>query len=88
MEVYGGQRNSIHHNVARQNNNFVELGNPRSQDNDIAYNLVTSTLKAPSGLVTRGAMDRYGPVFRTRFYNNTALPDRKARLRHPVLPRL
>ena len=71
VEVYGGQRNSIHHNVARQDNTFVELGNPRSQDNDIAYNLVTSTLKGSSGLVTRGAMDRYGPVFRTRFYNNT-----------------
>jgi hypothetical protein len=72
VEVYGGQRNSIHHNVARQNNNFVELGNARSQDNDIAYNLITSTLKAPAILVTRGAMDRYGPVYRTRFYNNTA----------------
>jgi hypothetical protein len=71
VEVYGGQRNRVHHNVARQNNNFIELGNPRSQDNDIAYNLVTSTLRSANMLVTRGAMDHYGPVYRTRFYNNT-----------------
>jgi hypothetical protein len=71
VEVYGGQRNRIHHNVSQQNNTFVELGNSRSQDNDIAYNLITSTLRLGNMLVTRGAMDKYGPVYRTRFYNNT-----------------
>jgi hypothetical protein len=42
IEVYGGQRNKIHHNIAWNNNTFTELGTSRSADNTFAYNLVTA----------------------------------------------
>lgn len=72
VEVYGGQRNRIHHNRAINNNNFTELGNPRSSDNTFAYNVVTSTLRDGHFLTTRGGSDtKYGPVYRTKAYNNT-----------------
>lgn len=72
ISVYGGQRNSIHHNDAWQNNNFLELGHSRTLDTTVAYNKVGSTLKIATFLVTRGPNDDYGPVARTRAYNNTA----------------
>ena len=72
VEVYGGQRNRIHHNRAINNNNFTELGNPRSADNTYAYNVVTATLAAGHFLTTRGGGDtKYGPIYRTKAYNNT-----------------
>ena len=71
VEVYGGQRNVIHHNRAINNNNFTELGNPRSSDTTYAYNVVTSTLKDGHFLTTRGSGSGYGPVYRTKAYNNT-----------------
>lgn len=71
VEVYGGSRNLIHHNKAADNHNFTELGKAPSADNTYAYNLVTSSLKQANFLVTRGPSDEYGPVFRTRLYNNT-----------------
>ena len=72
VEVYGGQRNRIHHNRAMNNNNFSELGNPRSSDNTLAYNVVTSTLRDGHFLTTRGGSDtKYGPVYRTKAHNNT-----------------
>jgi hypothetical protein len=71
IEVYGGRRNSIHHNRASENNTFTELGKSSSADNVYAYNMVTSTLPTANFLVTRGSGDGYGPVYRTRVYNNT-----------------
>jgi hypothetical protein len=72
VDIYGGQRNVVHHNVGRQNHGFVELGHPRAVDNVIAYNEVTSTLPFTTFLVTRGARDlRYGPVYGTTAYNNS-----------------
>jgi hypothetical protein len=71
VEVFGGQRNRIHHNRAMNNNNFTELGNPRSADNTYAYNVVTSTLRDGHFLTTRGSKSGYGPVYRTKAYNNT-----------------
>ena len=72
VEVYGGQRNRVHHNRAMNNNNFTELGNPRSADNTFAYNVVTSTLRDGHFLTTRGGSDqKYGPVYRTKAYNNS-----------------
>jgi hypothetical protein len=71
VEVFDGHRNVIHHNVASQNNNFVELGGAGASDNVIAYNSVTSTLRAAAMIVTRGANDHYGPVLRTRFIHNS-----------------
>lgn len=70
VEVFGGQRNRIHHNTALENHNFSELGNPRSADNVYAYNQVTSTLESGRFLTTRGG-GRWGPVRGTRAYNNS-----------------
>jgi chitodextrinase len=71
VEVYGGQGNNIHHNVAVDNHDFSELGNPRSADNTFAYNLVRSSLAGSTFLITRGGASSLGPVLRTRAYNNT-----------------
>jgi hypothetical protein len=71
VEIYGGQNNHIHHNVAEQNDAFTELGDARSANNTFAYNLVRSTLTSSTFLVTRGAASSFGPVLGTRAYNNT-----------------
>jgi hypothetical protein len=71
IEIYGGKSNSIHHNTARQNHGFVEVGNSRSADNTLAYNVVTSTLTKSSFAVARGASDSWGPTYRTKLYNNS-----------------
>lgn len=71
IEVYGGQRNHIHHNQAVDNDVFTELGNPRSADNTYAYNMVRSALADSVFAVTRGAESGYGPVTGTRLYNNS-----------------
>ena len=71
FDIYGGQRNSIHNNIARQNLNFMEVGNSRAADNTLAYNLVTSTLTSANFAIARGSGDVWGPTYRTRMYNNT-----------------
>ncbi len=71
IEIYGGRRNIVHHNVGLENDTFTELGDSRSADNIFAYNIVKSTLKQATFLVTRGPKDDYGPVARTKAYNNT-----------------
>ena len=71
VEVYGGQGNNIHHNVAVDNHDFSELGNPRSADNTFAYNLVRSSLATSTFLITRGGGTSLGPVLHTHAYNNT-----------------
>ena len=73
VEVYGGQRNHIHHNLAIDNVAFSEFGNARSADNTFAYNVVRSSLTAAVFLVTRGAISGYGPVLRTTLYNNSVV---------------
>ena len=73
IEVYGGQGNAIHHNLAVDNDAFAELGHSRSADNTFAYNVVRSSAPRSTFLVTRGGADSFGPVLRTRLYNNTAL---------------
>jgi len=73
VEVYGGQGNNIHHNVAVDNHAFSELGDPRSRDNTFAYNLVLSSLPESTFLVTRGGQDGHGPVANTRLLNNTVV---------------
>lgn len=70
VEVFGGQRNRIHHNTALDNHNFSELGNARSADNVYAYNHVESTLATARFLTTRGG-GRWGPVQGTQVYNNS-----------------
>ncbi|MDQ3779125.1 MAG: right-handed parallel beta-helix repeat-containing protein [Chloroflexota bacterium] len=71
IEVCGGKNNHIHHNLAVDNDAFTELGNSRSSDNTYAYNVVRSSLTSSTFLVTRGAESGYGPVLRTRLFNNT-----------------
>jgi 3-phytase len=73
VEIYGAVGNHIHHNVAVDNDAFSELGNSRSADNVFAYNEVRSSLPTSVFLVTRGAASSYGPVLRTKLYNNTVL---------------
>jgi hypothetical protein len=71
VEVYGGQRNRVHHNTVTNNATFTELGNSRSADNTFAYNLVASSTAKANFLVTEGASGGRGPVLRTKAYNNT-----------------
>ncbi len=71
IEVFGGRRNSIHHNLAIDNDAFSELGDARTAGNTFSYNVVRSALRSSVGLVTRGAKSARGPVTGTRFYNNT-----------------
>ena len=69
--MFGGQGNVIHHNLARDNNNFVELGNGSTANTTIAYNVVTSNLKIANFLVARGAGSSWGPTRATLVYNNS-----------------
>jgi hypothetical protein len=73
VEVYGGQRNHIHHNLAIDNVAFSEFGNARSADNTFAYNVVRSSLTEAVFLVTRGVESGWGPVLRTTLYNNSVV---------------
>ncbi|HRA48449.1 MAG TPA: phytase, partial [Thermomicrobiales bacterium] len=73
VEIYGGRHNQIHHNLARNNDAFTELGNSRSGYNTYSYNVVFSSLKSSTFLVTRGSGSGYGPVEHTTVYNNTVL---------------
>ena len=73
IEVYGAVGNHVHHNVAVNNDAFTELGDARSADNVFAYNEVRSSLDTSVFLVTRGAKSGYGPVLRTKAYNNSVL---------------
>jgi hypothetical protein len=77
VEIYGGQYNTIHHNLTYDNETFTELGggSVKASDNTFAYNLVraasTAALHKAKFLVTRGASDGFGPVYRTKAFNNT-----------------
>ncbi len=71
VEIYGGQRNNIHHNQSINELVFSELGNSRSADNVFAYNLMSSTQIETVFLNTRGSGTTFGPVLRTKAYNNT-----------------
>ena len=73
VEIYRGQGNSIHHNVAVDNQTFSELGDARTADNTFGYNLVLSSLADSKFLVTRGGGDGHGPVASTRVFNNTVV---------------
>ncbi len=71
VEIYGGRYNLVHHNTARENHGFVEVGNSRSADNTLVYNVITSTVTKASFAVARGASDSWGPTYRTKLYNNS-----------------
>lgn len=69
-EIFGGKNNYIHHNRGIDNDSFTETGDPNSDNNTLAYNVVTSTLDKSAFLNTRGQTS-YGPVKHTKVYNNT-----------------
>lgn len=77
VEIYNGNRNNIHHNVSRDNNNFSEIGRSSgtADGNVFRYNLITATCGADcseaGGLIARGAGSRYGPNNGTIFEFNT-----------------
>ncbi len=77
FEIYNGNRNSIHHNVAVDNNNFSELGKSSgtADGNTFRYNVVRSTCGADcseaKGLVARGTGTSFGPTNGTVFEFNT-----------------
>lgn len=71
VEIYGGIGTVVHHNVAKENRTFTELGNSRSADTTYAYNVATSSLKDSEFLITRGSDDYFGPVRGTVAINNT-----------------
>jgi hypothetical protein len=76
VEVYGGQRNYIHHNKALNNETFTELARDSSRsvnavDNRFVYNQVWGGLSKQFFLATRGGSSGRGPVLNTQVYNNT-----------------
>lgn len=74
IEIFGGNRNRITHNRAHDNNTFSELGAKKGDTatgNIFAFNVVTSTLKSGSFLVTRGPRHVVGPVKGTRAAHNS-----------------
>lgn len=71
VEIYGGQRNYVHHNTAHNNNTFTELGESRSKENTFAYNLVTADVRDAQFVVTRGGSSSRGPVNNTNVVHNT-----------------
>jgi hypothetical protein len=73
VEIYGGRGSRIHHNLAIDNNAFTELGLPQSSDTLYAYNVVRSSLRTSTFLVTRGAGSALGPVLGTRASNNSVM---------------
>ncbi|MEO3807586.1 hypothetical protein ABGB17_01140 [Sphaerisporangium sp. B11E5] len=78
VEVYGGDRNVVAHNVARDNETFTELGHEpggTATGNLFAHNVVTSSRSRGSFLVTRGAGHSVGPVRGTvAVHNSVYLP--------------
>jgi len=81
IEIYNGDRNKITFNVARNNETFTELGHEpgrTANDNLFAHNVVISTKKRGSFLVTRGPRNTaLGPVTGTiAVHNSVYLPGR------------
>jgi hypothetical protein len=71
IEVFGGRRNRIFNNIARDNHIFTEMGDSRSQDNIYAYNRVATGMAGAKFLTTRGDGNRYGPVYGTKVFHNS-----------------
>jgi hypothetical protein len=75
IEIYAGQRNSIHHNTSIDDETFSELGSQadrRAADNIYAYNLVISSVSKARFIIVRGPNELpWGPTLRTTVVNNT-----------------
>ncbi|TDC91057.1 hypothetical protein E1292_42955 [Nonomuraea deserti] len=80
VEVFGGDRNRVTHNTARNNETFTELGAKKGKTatgNVFAFNVVTSSRKRGSFLITRGPRHIVGPVKGTvAVHNSVYLPAR------------
>ena len=96
IEIFNGNRNRIHHNVAVDNNVFSELGRGgggTADGNTYSYNLIRSTC-GPScsqamGLIARGRTSSFGPTNGTTFEHNTVWldgPDSQAVVCHASCP--
>ncbi|MFE3450020.1 hypothetical protein ACFXJ8_13905 [Nonomuraea sp. NPDC059194] len=81
VEIFNGDRNRITHNLSRDNVTFTELGAQKGKTatgNVFAFNVVTSSRKLGSFLVTRGARHIVGPVKGTiAVHNSVYLPASK-----------
>ncbi len=96
FEIFNGNRNRIHHNVAVDNNVFSELGRGgggTADGNTYSYNLVRSTCGAgcsqAMGLIARGRTSSFGPTRGTTFEYNTVWldgPDSQALVCHSSCP--
>ena len=96
FEVFNGNRNRIHHNVAVDNNVFSEIGRGgagTADGNTYSYNLIRSTCGAncsqAMGLIARGRTSSFGPTNGTTFEHNTVWldgPDSQAVVCHASCP--
>lgn len=81
VEIFNGDRNRVTHNISRDNETFTELGAQKGKTatgNIFAFNVVTSSRKRGSFLVTRGPKHVVGPVKGTiAVHNSVYLPARE-----------
>jgi hypothetical protein len=77
IEIYNGNRNRIHNNVAIDNNVFSEIGRSdgTADGNTFSYNMIRSGCGAncsqAMGLIVRGPKSSFGPTNGTVFEHNT-----------------
>ncbi|MGY3319369.1 hypothetical protein [Arthrobacter sp. TE12232] len=96
FEIFNGNRNRIHHNVAVDNNVFSEIGrggDGTADNNTYSYNLIRSTCVPDCGqamgLIARGTTSSFGPTNGTTFEHNTVWldgPDSQAVVCHASCP--
>lgn len=77
FEVYNANRNIVHHNKAYGHRKHFEMGRDvndptaTTDDNVLAYNLFVSDQPSAKGPNIHGTVNAFGPVNRTKVYNNT-----------------
>jgi hypothetical protein len=96
FEIFNGNRNKIHHNVAVDNNVFSEIGRGEggtADGNTYSYNLIRATCgkgcAQAMGLIARGGASFFGPTNSTTFEHNTVWldgPDSQAVVCHSSCP--
>jgi hypothetical protein len=96
FEIFNGNRNRIHHNVAVDNNVFSEIGRGSggtADGNTYSYNLIRATCgpncSQAMGLIARGGGSSFGPTNSTTFEHNTVWldgPDSQAVVCHASCP--
>jgi len=96
FEIFNGSRNSIHHNVAVDNNVFSEIGRSpggAADGNTYRYNLIRASCgencSKAGGLIARGPKSSFGPTNGTVFEFNTVWldgPESQAVVCHAACP--